>query len=176
MRSIEPERNSTQTWRSWRSRLSVAIGCILVLAAACIAGYDVGVEVSIHDEPGTAWWPAAVNLAIFCGGLAGSWILTGLTARRHTKSAFRRLRSVSIGLDKISEIARPDLSKDPERALDRIAEIAFTNRQSVQDALEDWADLAPQDVADLRSYRIDGQDEFLPTTPGAIASKGVGNV
>ena len=172
MRSKQPVRSRSDTWRRRRSRSSVPMACALVLATVFIAGYDVGLHTSGNEPSTTAWPPAVVNIVIFGGGLAGSWILTGWTTRRHTKSAFRRLRSVRVGLEKIRQLAQSDSPDGHAVALGRIGEIASVHNQSVQDALADWADLAPQDIAEVQVDRPYEEDGFLPTGPGAIAPTG----
>jgi len=144
----------------------------LVLATTYAAGLDTGWELSESDVSSTAWWSALFELLYFFGGLSGSWVLARSTARPHVKSAFRRLQSVRIGLKSISRIAEAETPEETARALDKIREVAFVHHQSADDALEDWADLAPQDIAALRGGVSYKDDEHIPIAPGSISRKG----
>ena len=158
-------------WWRLRRRSPIVFGCILVLAASCIAGVEIGLAISESGEPSIAW-QITRSLTVFFGGLAGSWILTKYTTIRHIKSAFRRLRSIVVWLDEISQTAKGDDPTESERALQKIEALASTSRQAASDALEDWADLAPDDVADLRVLPHGQEDGYVPLTPGSISRNG----
>ena len=94
-------------------------------------------------------------------GLAGSFIFGHQSAREaakeiimpHVQSAFRRLdtlyRSLSRAADVIESPQNTDSPEDYKVALARLEEIIAQQLMTADDALEDWKDLAPEDVAKL---------------------------
>lgn len=71
----------------------------------------------------------------------------------HVQSAFRRLdtlyRSLSRAADVIESPQNADSPEDYKVALARLEEIIAQQLMTADDALEDWKDLAPEDVAKL---------------------------
>ena len=70
--------------------------------------------------------------------------------RSHARSAFRRLLSLYNGLGEIARTAESETSEERELALAKISAIARVHYRTAQDALYDWSDLAPHEVAELR--------------------------
>jgi hypothetical protein len=97
-------------------------------------------------------------------GLAGSYTLGQESAREgardlmkpHARSAFRRLISLYRGLSRVAaEIATSRETMTREQfaisSLDRLDGIVTEQIATAADALEDWGDIVPDDVAELRA-------------------------
>lgn len=97
-------------------------------------------------------------------GLIGSYVLGRESARDaaremvkpHARSAFRRLLSLYRSLSRLAyaiQIMRSDGDIHPEttRVLDKLEGIVVEQIATADDALEDWRDIVPEDVAELRA-------------------------
>lgn len=73
----------------------------------------------------------------------------------HARSAFRRLLSQYQSLHRMAAIiaAPPSSEMSDREKLARIEEIAITQIGTADHALEDWEDIVPEDVAELRKAR-----------------------
>jgi hypothetical protein len=100
-------------------------------------------------------------------GLLGSFVLGRESAREaakdlvkpHARSAFRRLLSLYRSLSRLAvaiQNARPVNNSDPihPSALDRLESIVIEQIDTVDDALEDWRDIVPEDVEELRAKLV----------------------
>lgn len=98
----------------------------------------------------------------FAGGLAGSFIFGRQSAREaakeiikpHARKAFRRLvslyRSLSRAADAI-KFAQDDKSLENQQAtLAKLDAIVTEQLATADDALEDWNDIVPEDVEELK--------------------------
>lgn len=97
-------------------------------------------------------------------GLIGSYVLGRESARDaaremvkpHARSAFRRLLSLYSSLSRLAyaiQTIRSDGNVHPEtnHVLDKLEGIVVEQIATADDALEDWRDIVPEDVAELRA-------------------------
>lgn len=100
-------------------------------------------------------------------GLLGSFILGRESAREaakdlvkpHARSAFRRLLSLYRSLSRLAvaiQNARPVNNADPihPSVLDRLESLVIEQIATADDALEDWRDIVPEDVEELRAKLV----------------------
>ena len=99
-------------------------------------------------------------------GLAGSFIFGRQAAsdtareliRPHARSAIRRLRFLSAGLGRVAEAIRGCESPENYRVtLAILRAIVVEQLAAADDALEEWADILPEDVAELRKELSTGE-------------------
>jgi hypothetical protein len=97
-------------------------------------------------------------------GLLGSFIIGRESVRNaardvikpHARSAFRRLLSLYSSLSRLAttiQEARP-MNKSPfveSTVLDKLEVMVIEQIATADDALEDWRDIVPEDVAELRT-------------------------
>ena len=85
-------------------------------------------------------------------GILASYVITQwyeLSRRpQAARSAFRRLKSLYNGLSRIGHIIESD---DSGGKLARIKEVTYIMLRTADDAIEDWRDLDPESVAELKS-------------------------
>ncbi len=97
-------------------------------------------------------------------GLVGSYVMGKESAREtakeiikpHARSAFRRLLSLYKSLSRLAfaiQSARAGVPENPEAVaiLDRLDAIVIEQIGTADDALEDWNDIVPEEVANLRA-------------------------
>lgn len=94
-------------------------------------------------------------------GILGSFIFgrqaAGKAAREiikpHARSAFRRLMSLYSSLHRVASIIDlahdPEIRRDDREILATLGAIATEQLEAIDDALEDWRDLVPEDVEEL---------------------------
>ena len=102
------------------------------------------------------------QIFVFAGGLAGSFIFGRQSAREaaremikpHARSAFRRLLSLYQSLSRaattIESAQISDSHENDQVALARLEEIISEQLSTADDALEDWNDIVPEDVKELK--------------------------
>lgn len=92
-------------------------------------------------------------------GLFGSFIFGRQAAsaaareliRPHARSAIRRIRSLSSGLGRLAvAIERCESPEEYRVTLATLEAIVTEQLGTADDALEDWADIVPEDVSELR--------------------------
>ena len=93
-------------------------------------------------------------------GFTGTFIIGRQSAREaatelvkpHARSAFRRLLSQYQSLHRMTSIIDPFQTSEmsDREKLARLEEIAMAQISTAGHALEDWADIVPEDVAELR--------------------------
>lgn len=94
-------------------------------------------------------------------GTAGSFVLGNLSAqrlsKRHAKSAFRRVSHLYLSLSRLIEMitnARSshdfDVSTPTGRTLENVQVIVAEQIYTADDALDDWSDIVPEDLASFR--------------------------
>lgn len=103
-------------------------------------------------------------------GLVGSFVFGRQSAREaakemvkpHARSAFRRLLSLYQSLGRLAhaiERGKPATQDNPtESSLDVLEAIVVEQLATANDALEDWRDLIPEDIAELER-RIPGRQQ-----------------
>ena len=102
------------------------------------------------------------QIFVLVAGLTGSFIAGKQTAREaaseiiklHARSAFRRLISLYNGLSRAANAIESSQSsksdEDYQVLLARLEEIVTAQLTTADDALDDWNDLVPEDVAELK--------------------------
>jgi hypothetical protein len=96
-------------------------------------------------------------------GLVGSWLFGRQSARAaarelikpHARSAFRRLVSLYSGLSRLAAMldsAKRSSAPSAEcgAVLDKLAAVVTEHIMTADDAMEDWSDIAPDDVEAVR--------------------------
>lgn len=104
-------------------------------------------------------------------GLVGSYFFGRQSARDaareiikpHARSAFRRLMSLYESLSRVGaeiEISRSSKgNKNGEIALAKLEAIVIEQLATADHALEDWSDIVPEDVAELRTRMKSPKDK-----------------
>ena len=136
-------------------------GIGLVLASVVFAGVFVWVAA---DRELSSLENVLLQVFSLALGLMGSYILgqesTRQSAREmmkpHARSAFRRLISLYRGLTRVAteiETARATLPREQYvlSSLDRLDGIVIEQIATAGDALEDWSDIVPEEVEELRA-------------------------
>ena len=136
-----------ELYRRSADKIGSRVGWLLVVGAIAYTMWRIGVE---SGRPVTSTEEAIGELFALIGGIAGSFLAARSTFRGHARSAFRRLLSMYAGLGEIAKTAVCETPEEHESALARIGAIASVHYGTALDALEDWNDIAPQQVAELR--------------------------
>ena len=136
--------------RFWPPNATVC-GASLVLLAVGYAGWQIGVAMVRTLTPAEA---AIGELIVLIGGVAGSFLVSRGVMRGHARSAFRRLISMYQGFGRIKVLIEANQPEESETALLRIGEIASIHYDTVKDALDDWHDLVPREVDELRETMV----------------------
>lgn len=98
-------------------------------------------------------------------GVLGSFLFGKYSARSaarelikpHARSAFRRLLSLFRSLSRVATAVSGATSGSPEEqriALSRLQAIVIEQLATADDALEDWRDIVPEDVNELRQQLL----------------------
>ena len=139
----------------------------LMLISLAVAGYSVYVTTNRSLTPLEG---ALLQLFILSVGLAGSFWFGRQSAMRaareiirpHARAAFRRLVSLYNSLSRVAEAiksAEQSESVDDYRiALTRIDATVKGQLEMADDALEDWRDIAPEDVDELWKRRLPSEN------------------
>jgi hypothetical protein len=102
------------------------------------------------------------QIFVFAGGLAGSFIFGRQSARKaareiikpHARSAFRRLIFLYLTLRRaatVVELAQHSESQENYQViLARLEEIITAQLMTADNALDDWNDIVPEDVKELK--------------------------
>jgi len=111
---------------------------------------------------------------VLTAGIAGSFIFGRQSAREtakemiksHAKSAFRRLRSLYENLSRAATVIQSgqvtDSQENNQVTLARLEEIVATQLITADHALEDWNDIVPEEVEELKQelqYNDTKEDE-----------------
>ena len=138
------------------------IALVLVLLAVFLVGLSIFVATK-RTLTGLENTLLQVFSLIF--GLAGSFLFGKHSAhaaakdilKPHAKSAFRRLMSLYRSLSRVAqelEMAKKDKSENSkELMIERLDAIVIEQLVTADDAIEDWRDIVPEDVAEVeRNY------------------------
>ncbi len=137
---------------------SVAAGVLLALSVV-VSVYTV---VIATERPLTSLEGALLQAFALLSGLIGSFVVGRKSAteaaqqimKPHARSAFRRLVSLYSSLQRVGiELANAKNSEDhiaKEMALAKLDAIVVEQLATANDALEDWNDMVPEDVKELR--------------------------
>lgn len=159
-------------YRRWSYTIGTWFGALLVVGAIAYTTWRIGVE---SRGPLSGEAEAIGELAALVGGIAGSFLASRSALRSHARSAFRRLLSMYNGLGEIARISVCESPEEHESALATIGAIASVHYGTARDALEDWSDLAPQQVAELReNLTREGEAAAAHAEADSVPSLGVG--
>ena len=109
----------------------------------------------------------AIGLQFFglFAGLLGSYIFgrqgsIGEIIKPYARSAFRRLISLYFSLSRVARIIEEDKHGDATSKINIIKAIVVEQIATANDALEDWQDVVPESVEELRrGMKIEEQRE-----------------
>lgn len=130
---------------------------VLILAAIAVAGFSayIATQRTLTSLEGTLLQSFALIV-----GLVGSFIFGRRSAtdaakeiiKPHARSAFRRLMSLYESLSRVANEVAASQSDggNSEVALARLEAIVIEQLATADDALEDWSDIVPEDVVELR--------------------------
>lgn len=141
------------------------LGVLLILLALAIA--SLFVYIATQRELTTL---ENVLLQIFtlASGTYGSYVLGKESAKEaakelvkpHARSAFRRLISLYRSLSRLAEtiqLSKANGSENNNLVLDKLEYIVIEQIATADDALEDWRDIVPEDVEELRGKLLASQ-------------------
>ena len=97
------------------------------------------------------------QILISVTGLLGSYIFGRNSARAgaievikpHARAAFRRVAALYIGLYRLSVKIEELKDEGPDHRLDLIQALVNEHIATGQDAIEDWRDIVPEEVAEI---------------------------
>lgn len=130
---------------------------VLIVTAIAVAGFSayIATQRTLTSLEGTLLQSFALIV-----GLVGSFIFGRRSAtdaakeiiKPHARSAFRRLMSLYESLSRVANevAASQSAGVNSEVALARLEAIVIEQLATADDALEDWSDIVPEDVAELR--------------------------
>ena len=140
-------------------RIGPALLLLFSIGISIILAYT-ATQRTLSGLESTLW-----QIFVFAGGLAGSFIFGRQSAREtaremikpHARSAFRRLLSLYQSLSRaattIESAQISDSHENDQVALARLEEIISEQLSTADDALEDWRDIVPEDVEELKQKR-----------------------
>lgn len=136
---------------TWLALILIAISLGLLV----LFGY------TAHERDLTALETVFLQFVSLLVGLGGSYVWGRKASEKMIKlqirSAFRRLLSLYASLRRVATIAEVTESNDAQRRLDIIAAIVEEQTAMADDALEDWADVDPDSVANLKK-QVENED------------------
>lgn len=129
-----------------------AMGPIAVLACVCIVLVILLVFISSRRAL-TPLEAILLQMVILGTGLSASYLFSQRSARvPHARSAFRRVKSLYSGLFYLKAVINRDREPNVEAArqvVEVIEAVIDQQLDTVADAMEDWRDIVPEDVADI---------------------------
>lgn len=139
-------------------------GIVLIVASIVVTG--IFVIVAMYRNL-TGLENVLLQVSSLVIGLLGSFVLGRESAREaakdlvkpHARSAFRRLVSHYGSLSRLVmaiQNARPVNNSDPVHpsVLDKLESLVIEQIATANDALEDWRDIVPEDVEELRAKLV----------------------
>ncbi|MEX0778681.1 MAG: hypothetical protein WD037_03040 [Balneolales bacterium] len=112
----------------------------------------------------TALEGTMLQIIVLLAGLSGSFIVGRQSAseaakeiiKPHARSAFRRLVSLFKSLSRVATIIDNSRNSDEKQnaVLDMLEGIVVEQIATADDALEDWRDVVPEDVEEIRQKLI----------------------
>lgn len=133
---------------------SYAFGGVLIAVSLVFAALMVVVSSSRELSP----LESSLFQAVILGGsLSGSFLFGRISAagaardviRPHARSAFRRIRSLRRSLHRLSDRIETMQEESPDHRLETVRAVIIEQASASQDALDDWRDVIPDDVADM---------------------------
>jgi hypothetical protein len=137
-----------------------AIPIIFIFAALCMLGLSIYVA-SQRDL--TSLENTLLQVISLASGVFGSFQFGKQSAREaakdmikpHARSAFRRLVSLYESLSRVAyEINNSNQLASPEITIAKLEAIVAEQIATADDALEDWSDIVPEEVAELKERWI----------------------
>ena len=136
---------------SWVTANLPAIGLATSLVAAIAM-----VVLTLYKHP-TAFEAGLLQIFILLTGLWGSYILGKKSAldaardliRPHARSAFRRVLALYASLRRLSETIQTMNTNGDDLRLNQLQALVDEQIWTGQDAMEDWRDIIPEDVAEI---------------------------
>lgn len=137
-------------------RIGPALLLLFSVGISIILAYTV-TQRTLSGLESTLW-----QIFAFAGGLAGSFIFGRQSAREaaremikpHARSAFRRLIFLYLTLRRaatvIESAQHSESQENYQTMLARLEEIVIAQLLTADDALEDWNDIVPEDVEELK--------------------------
>ena len=137
---------------------------IVILAAACIA-LAVFVVITSSKRALTSLEATLLQVVILGTGVWSTYLFSQKAARMaakpHARSAFRRVTSLYAGLfylKKVIDLHRVRETEAPTQVVAVIEAVVDQQVNTVADALEDWRDIVPEEVADLERQLGEGRE------------------
>lgn len=143
---------------------------LLVLVALLVAGFSAYIAT---QRTLTSLEGVLLQAFVLIAGLVGSFLFGKQSAKDaareiikpHARSAFRRLMSLYVSLSRVGTEIENSRSaagnKSGEMALARLEAIVIEQLATADDAMEDWRDIVPEDVAELRARLVTPRDKRL---------------
>jgi len=128
-----------------------------ILIAIAVSGYSIYIS---GERALTSLESTLLQIFILLFGIVGSFYIGKLSAvnaakqiiKPHARSAFRRLISLYESLSRVAyEIQDPNKNQSKEITIARMEAIVVEQLSTADDSLEDWRDLVPEDVEELRA-------------------------
>lgn len=102
------------------------------------------------------------QLLVLATGLLGSYIFGKSSARAgamdvikpHARAAFRRVMALYNSLYRLSDRIEELKREDADTRLDLIQALVNEQIETGQDAMEDWRDIVPEDVEEIRNRSL----------------------
>ena len=151
-------------WRNTKGFESIA-AILLVLLSVVLSSSFVYLATT---RPLTHLEGTLLQVFALFAGLTGSYIfgrqtagkMAGELVRPHARSALRRLLSLYSGLGRAATaIQRCESPDDCRETLATLRAIVIEEVVTADDALEDWADIVPEDLEELRGRIFAGNRE-----------------
>ena len=143
---------------------------ILVIVAFLVAGLSVFIATqrtltSLEDVLLQAFGLGTGVVGSFLFGKQSAKDAAREIIKPHARSAFRRLMSLYESLSRVGAEIENALgtgeNKNNEIALSRLQAIVIEQLATADDALEDWRDIVPEDVAEIRARLGTGSKKGL---------------
>ena len=140
-------------------RATLPIATIAILAVTCVALVIFVVVVSSR-RPLTSLETTLLQIVILGTGLSATYLFSQRSAKvaaeqlvkPHARSAFRRVKSLYSGqfyLKRLIDQHREPNAEAASQVVEVIEAVIDQQLTTVADALEDWRDIVPEEVADL---------------------------
>lgn len=130
---------------------------LLIVVAFLVAGYSIHISA---ERTLTSLESTLLQAFSLVSGLIGSFYFGKRSAtdaakeiiKPHARSAFRRLISLYESLSRVAyEIQNSKQNQSTEITIAKMEAIVVEQIATADDALEDWRDLVPEEVEELRS-------------------------
>jgi hypothetical protein len=141
----------------------------VVLLLAAVAG-SVTLVVVAADRELSSLETTLLQVLILAAGLSGSYLFGQQSAKSAARelmkpaarSAFRRVLGLYASLGRLAETLNrfSETAGSTDRHIEVVRALVTEQQASVSDAMEDWRDLVPEDVADVER-RLENQNAII---------------